>query len=355
MHILVTGGSGFIGANLLGQLVPRHPEHRFVNVDALTYAAHPHSLAPLAGAANYEFHQVDIADAAALAGVFEAAQPSLVIHLAAESHVDRSIHGPRAFVRTNVEGTLNVLECCRRAFGRDGHGRLHHVGTDEVYGSLGPSDPPFHETTRYDPSSRYSATKAASDHLVRAYHRTYGLDVTITSCSNNYGPLQFPEKLIPLMTLHAAEGAPLPVYGTGLNVRDWLHVHDHVEAIWRVATRAAAGRTYNVGGGAERTNLAVVEGICAAVAEHSGRDLAALRRQITFVRDRPGHDLRYAIDARAITAELGWAPTVTFEAGLRDTVRWYLDHPQWVAAVRGGATQRWFDAHAGVAAPARAA
>jgi dTDP-glucose 4,6-dehydratase len=338
MKILVTGGAGFIGANFLGLLVPRHPEHEFVNLDKLTYAANLASLAAIADRPNYRFVRVDIADAAAVDATFDEVKPDVVVHFAAESHVDRSISGPREFVRTNIEGTFNLLEAARRG----GTGLFHHVSTDEVYGSLGPTGL-FTESTRYDPSSPYSASKAASDHLVRAWHRTYGLPVKLTNCSNNYGPLQFPEKLIPLMIMNALDGKPLPVYGEGLNVRDWLYVGDHCEAIWAVVQRGAVGETYNIGGNSEVRNIDVVRTLLATLAEETGRDRAALEGLITYVKDRPGHDLRYAIDATKLKDELGWSPTETFATGLRKTVRWYLDNPQWVQQVKTGEYRKWIE------------
>jgi dTDP-glucose 4,6-dehydratase len=341
MRILVTGGAGFIGANFLRRFVPRFPEHSFVNVDKLTYAANPASLAAIASAPNYRFERVDIVDLAAVERVFEAHEPELVVHIAAESHVDRSIAGPKAFLDTNVYGTFNLLEVARRMWPK-GHGLFHHVSTDEVYGSLDDTGM-FTEQTRYDPSSPYSASKAASDHFVRAYHRTYGLAVKITNCSNNYGPLQFPEKLIPLMVLNAMEGKPLPVYGKGLNVRDWLFVEDHCDAIWAVIERGTVGHTYNIGGNSEVRNIAVVSQICELVAELSGRPHAEIEKLITFVTDRPGHDLRYAIDATKIRKELGWEPSETFATGLRKTVQWYLTNTEWVEQVRTGEYRKWLD------------
>ncbi len=341
MKILVTGGAGFIGANFLGLLVPRHPEHEFVNLDKLTYAANLASLAPIADRPNYRFVRVDIADAAAVDATFDEVEPDVVVHFAAESHVDRSIAGPREFLRTNVEGTFNLLEAARRIW-KDGRGLFHHVSTDEVYGSLGPTGL-FTESTRYDPSSPYSASKASSDHLVRAWHRTYGLPVKLTNCSNNYGPLQFPEKLIPLMIMNALDGKPLPVYGEGLNVRDWLYVGDHCEAIWTVVQKGAVGETYNIGGNSEVRNIDVVKTLLATLAEETGRDRAQLEGLITYVKDRPGHDLRYAIDATKLKNELGWSPTETFATGLRKTVRWYLDNPQWVQQVKTGEYRKWIE------------
>ncbi|MEO1270588.1 MAG: dTDP-glucose 4,6-dehydratase [Myxococcota bacterium] len=338
--VLVTGGCGFIGSNFLNMAVERFPTWTFINVDALTYAANPYNIT-VAQADNYHFEKVDIADTEALDALFARTKPDKVFHFAAESHVDRSIHGPQAFVHTNVMGTLALLEACRGCWGTSMEGKLfHHVSTDEVYGSLGATGL-FTETTPYDPSSPYSASKASSDHLVRAWHRTYGLPITITNCSNNYGPYQFPEKLIPVMVLNALEGKPLPVYGDGSNVRDWLYVTDHCEAILKVALEGTVGETYNVGGNSERTNLEVVEGICDSVARHTGRDAAELRALITFVTDRPGHDFRYAIDASKIDRALGWQPSVTFEDGLDATVAWYLNHPGWVEQVRSGAYRAW--------------
>jgi len=341
MKFLVTGGAGFIGANFLGLFVPRHPEHEFVNLDKLTYAANLASLAAIADRPNYRFVRVDIADATATDAVFDEVRPDVVVHFAAESHVDRSIAGPREFVRTNIEGTFNLLEAARRTW-QPGSGLFHHVSTDEVYGSLGATGL-FTETTRYDPSSPYSASKAASDHLVRAWHRTYGLPVKLTNCSNNYGPLQFPEKLIPLMIMNALDGKPLPVYGEGLNVRDWLYVGDHCEAIWAVVQRGKVGETYNIGGNSEVRNIDVVRTLLATLAEQTGRDRGALEGLITYVKDRPGHDMRYAIDATKLKDELGWSPTETFATGLRKTVRWYLDHPEWVQQVKTGEYRKWIE------------
>jgi dTDP-glucose 4,6-dehydratase len=342
MKILVTGGAGFIGANFLDLSVRRFPQCTFVNVDKLTYAANLASLEGVSSAANYALERVDIADAAAVDDVFARHRPDLVFHFAAESHVDRSILGPRVFLRSNVDGTLNLLEAARRHF-RPG-AVFHHVSTDEVFGSLGETGR-FTEETRYDPSSPYSASKAASDHLVRAWSRTYALPVKITNCSNNYGPRQFPEKLIPLMILNALERKPLPVYGEGRNVRDWLYVGDHCEAIWAVTERGRLGETYNVGGQNELRNLDVVRRICQVVAEETGVSADELVRLITFVADRPGHDLRYAIDASKIRRECGWAPKETFDTGLRKTVRWYLENPAWVDGVRTGAYREWLDAN----------
>jgi len=343
VNIVVTGGAGFIGANFLHRMVPRFPEHRFVNVDKLTYAANLASLAEVAGLPNYTLEVADIVDAEAMDRVFEKHAPDLVVHFAAESHVDRSILGPREFVRTNIEGTFTLLEACRKHW-KAGEGLFHHVSTDEVYGSLGPEGL-FTETTRYDPSSPYSASKAASDHLVRAYHRTYGLPVKITNCSNNYGPLQFPEKLIPVMILNIQERKPLPIYGKGVNVRDWLYVEDHCEAIWTVIEKGAVGETYNIGGHNEVKNIDVVDTLCRLVAEETGAGTDELLALKTFVPDRPGHDMRYAIDATKIQTELGWSPEETFETGMRRTVRWYLANGPWIEQVRSGEYRRWMEAN----------
>ncbi len=348
MHILVTGGAGFIGANFLRLLVPRHPEHTFINVDKLTYAAHLGSLAPIADRPNYKLSRTDIADREAVREVFAQYKPEMVVHFAAESHVDRSILAPEAFITTNINGTFNLLQAFREL--PQGHGKLfHHVSTDEVFGSLGETGY-FEETTAYDPSSPYSASKAASDHLVRAYHRTYGLPAKITNCSNNYGPLQFPEKLIPLMILNACEGKPLPVYGGGQNVRDWLYVEDHCEAIWAVIHKGKIGETYNIGGHNERKNLDVVHRICELVAEEEGLPLADVQGLIRFVEDRPGHDLRYAIDPSKVMRECGFWPKENFESGLRKTVRWYLENTQWVNEVRSGEYRQWIDKNYGARA-----
>ncbi len=342
MKILVTGGAGFIGSNLLQLLVPAHSEHEFVNLDKLGYAGNLQSLKEIESAPNYRFSQIDLVDSQAVSEVFESFGPDIVIHLAAESHVDRSIHGPRAFVESNVVGTFNLLEACRRHWNGSTSARFHHVSTDEVYGSLG-DDGLFTEETPYDPSSPYSATKAASDHLVRAYSRTYGMNVTVTNCSNNYGPRQFPEKLIPLMILNCLDRKPLPIYGEGLNVRDWLYVDDHCRAIWKVATEAKAGETYNIGGNSERTNRQMVDAICEVVAGKTGVAPTELTDLITRVADRPGHDHRYAIDASKVKNDLGWEPAESLESGLEKTVDWYLANPEWIAAVRDGSYRSWIE------------
>jgi dTDP-glucose 4,6-dehydratase len=343
MRIIVTGGAGFIGANFLNLLVPRYPEHQFINVDVLTYAANLGSVQVAASCPNYSFERIDIRDRPSVQELFDRVDPEVVVHFAAESHVDRSIHSPQVFVETNVMGTFNLLEAFR---GLDGQGKrlFHHVSTDEVYGSLGPGGA-FTETSPYDPSSPYSASKAASDHLVRAHYRTYGLPVKITNCSNNYGPHQFPEKLVPLMILNAIERKPLPVYGRGENVRDWLFVTDHCEAIWTVIERGRVGETYNVGGRSEQRNIDVVHTICDVVAQETGASPAKLRALVTFVPDRPGHDQRYAIDPTKIERECGFAPAETFESGLRKTVKFYLESDAWVRAVRTGEYRAWIDQH----------
>ena len=346
MKIVVTGGAGFIGANFLRSAVSRFPEHQFINLDKLTYAANLESLRELENADNYRLHHGDIAEMDAVETVFDEFDPDLIVHFAAESHVDRSILGPREFIRTNIEGTFNLLEACRRRWNGDSAHLFHHVSTDEVFGSLGDAGF-FVESTPYDPSNPYSASKAASDHIVRAYHRTYGLPIKITNCSNNYGPMQFPEKLIPLMILNALERKPLPIYGKGLNVRDWLYVQDHCEAIWAVIERGETGKTYNIGGNNEKRNIDVVNTLCTVVAEQTGADAEELLGLKQFVTDRPGHDMRYAIDATRVRTECGWEPKETFESGIRKTVRWYLENPEWVRSVRTGEYRKWIDLNYG--------
>jgi dTDP-glucose 4,6-dehydratase len=346
--ILVTGGCGFIGSNFIRYLLTEGGyDGRVVNLDKLTYAGNPENLEEIARGAGdrYRFVKGDICDPAVVREIFKRERIDAVCHFAAESHVDRSIVGPGAFIETNVQGTFTLLEVARE-FAAELK-LFHHVSTDEVYGSLGPVGH-FTEETPYRPNSPYSASKAASDHLVRAYHHTYGLPVTVSNCSNNYGPFQFPEKLIPLMILNAAEGKPLPVYGEGRNVRDWLHVADHCRAVWAVMQRGRKGETYNIGGRCERVNIDTVRLICDMLDEMLPDEGLRPRRQlITFVKDRPGHDLRYAIDCRKIETELGWQPRETFETGLRKTIRWYLDHREWVARVRSGEYQRWVKQHYG--------
>ncbi|HTZ18065.1 MAG TPA: dTDP-glucose 4,6-dehydratase [Dissulfurispiraceae bacterium] len=344
--IIVTGGAGFIGSNLLTLLVPRYPEYIFVNLDKLTYAANPGSLEAVRHLRNYIFEKGDISDSAAVREIFRKYGPDIVIHLAAESHVDRSIVDPSAFITTNIVGTFNLLEACKEKIKGGGDCLFHHVSTDEVYGSLGETGL-FTEETKYDPSSPYSASKASSDHLVMAYHRTYGIPVKTTNCSNNYGPRQFPEKLIPLMILNALDGKPLPVYGKGNNVRDWLYVGDHCEAIWQVIERGRIGETYNIGGNSERRNIEVVQLLCDIISSETERSREELAGLITFVADRPGHDLRYAIDTSKIRRELGWEPKETFETGLAKTVRWYLSNSEWVERIRTGEYRDWIEKNYG--------
>ena len=341
--ILVTGGAGFIGANFVLDWLERTGEG-LVNLDKLTYAGNLGSLAALRGDVRHVFVHGDIGDRAEVDALLALHRPRAVVNFAAESHVDRSIHGPAAFVETNIVGTFTLLEatrayCSTLSEGERAAFRFLHVSTDEVYGSLGPDDSPFSETTPYAPNSPYSASKAAADHLVRAYHHTYGLPTLTTNCSNNYGPRQFPEKLIPLMIVNALAGKPLPVYGDGRNVRDWLYVGDHCAAIRAVLAGGRPGETYNVGGNAEMTNLDVVGTICRILGELApGRDYAGL---ITFVKDRPGHDRRYAIDASKIRRTLAWTPAESFASGMRRTVQWYLDNGAWLAAVTSGEYQKW--------------
>jgi dTDP-glucose 4,6-dehydratase len=338
MRVLVTGGAGFIGSALVRHLVGKEGVH-VLNVDKLTYASNLASLAPIANDSRYALLKADVCDSARMTAAFADFQPDGVIHLAAETHVDRSITGSAAFIETNITGTYILLEVARQYFeGLSGERRSNfrflHVSTDEVYGSLGP-DGLFTETTAYDPSSPYSASKAAADHLVLAWHRTYGLPIVISNCSNNYGPYQFPEKLIPLMILNALEGKPMPVYGNGSNVRDWLYVEDHVRALFLILRRGRIGAKYNVGGRNEQTNLGVVERIC-NIMDRFNPPGASHRRLVSFVTDRPGHDQRYAIDASRLQAELGWSAQETFDTGIEKTVRWYLDNREWWEAVRRG-------------------
>jgi dTDP-glucose 4,6-dehydratase len=346
MTILVTGGAGFIGSNFVLDWLAAGGEP-VVNLDKLTYAGNLANLAALDSDARHLFVRGDIADQAAVEALLANHQPRAIVHFAAESHVDRSIHGPADFIETNVVGTFRLLEAVRAYWqslaGADRESfRFLHVSTDEVYGSLAEADPAFSETTAYAPNSPYSASKAASDHLVRAYHHTYGLPVLTTNCSNNYGPYQFPEKLIPLMIANALEGKPLPVYGDGRQVRDWLFVGDHCEAIRMVLAKGRTGEVYNIGGNAEKRNLEVVHALCDTLDALRPR-AGSYRELITYVTDRPGHDRRYAIDARKIRAEIGWVPRETFATGLARTVRWYLDNPEWVAQVRSGEYRHWIE------------
>ena len=349
MAILVTGGAGFIGSNFVLDWLALRDEP-VLNLDALTYAGNLRNLATLAGDARHRFVQGDIGDRALLDRLLAEHRPRAIVHFAAESHVDRSILGPGAFIKTNVEGTFTLLEAARchwmalegdakQAF------RFHHVSTDEVYGSLGPAAPAFTEEHTYEPNSPYSASKAASDHLVRAWHHTYGLPVLTTNCSNNYGPYHFPEKLIPLMIVNALAAKPLPVYGDGLQVRDWLYVGDHCAAIREVLERGRVGETYNIGGWNEQPNRDIVQTVCTLLDELRPSAQGPYARLITHVKDRPGHDRRYAIDARKIERELGWRPAETFESGIRKTVQWYLDHADWVAEVQSGSYRDWVAAN----------
>ena len=349
MKLLVTGGAGFIGSAVVRRAI--REGHHVVNLDKLTYAGSLSNVAEVAGSPRYAFEQADICDRVAIDHILSRHRPDAIMHLAAESHVDRSIDGPAAFIQTNIVGTYTLLEVARNYWraldeSRRAAFRFHHISTDEVYGDLEAHDPMFTETTPYAPSSPYSASKASSDHLVRAWQRTYGLPVVITNCSNNYGPFHFPEKLIPRMILNALAGEKLPVYGNGAQIRDWLYVEDHARALLEVVTRAAIGETYNIGGHNEKRNLEVVETICNLLDELRPLPLRdgsqpSYRELITFVRDRPGHDRRYAIDASKIQHELGWTPQETFETGLRKTVQWYLDNPDWVAHVVSGEYKQW--------------
>ena len=346
--ILVTGGAGFIGANFILDWLSASDEP-VLNLDKLTYAGNLENLAALLGDPRYAFVQGDIGDQALVDRLLAQHRPRAIVNFAAESHVDRSIHGPGEFIQTNIVGTFSLLESVRAYYATlDDAGRAAfrflHVSTDEVYGSLEKDAPAFSETNRYEPNSPYSASKAASDHLVRAYHHTYGLPVVTTNCSNNYGPWQFPEKLIPLMIANALAGKPLPIYGDGQQIRDWLYVSDHCVAIRRVLEAGRLGETYNIGGWNEKPNLDIVHAICDLLGELRPRaDGKSYREQITYVTDRPGHDRRYAIDATKIERELGWRPAETFETGIRKTIQWYLDHAQWVANVQSGAYREWVE------------
>ena len=333
MNLLVTGGAGFIGCNVINQLVQRPGVTRLINLDCLTYAGHLENLRRADSSSKYVFEKVDLRDKAGVLRVVERHGITHVVHLAAESHVDRSISGPADFIHTNVVGTFHLLEGCRGYWGANLAGRRFlHVSTDEVYGSLGPTGQ-FTESTPYAPNSPYSASKAASDMLVRAYHHTYGLPAIITNCSNNYGPYQFPEKLIPVVIQSVLARKPIPVYGDGMNVRDWLFVGDHVEALWLALNQGREGETYNIGGNNEWPNIRIVELICDLIDEMTPQLGGNSRKLISFVKDRPGHDRRYAIDASKVQREFGWKPAHTFEQGIRETVRWYLDNQDWVKAV----------------------
>jgi dTDP-glucose 4,6-dehydratase len=347
--ILVTGGAGFIGGNFILDWFNQEGNQGLINLDALTYAGNLATLQSVQENPKYQFIKASIADQALLTKLLQEHQPSAIINFAAESHVDRSIHGPAEFIQTNIVGTFNLLECARRYWNelpepQKSAFRFLHVSTDEVYGSLGPNDSPFTEKHPYEPNSPYSASKAASDHLVRAWFHTYGFPVLTTNCSNNYGPYHFPEKLIPLCILNALNSKPLPIYGDGQQVRDWLYVKDHCAAIRTVLEKGILGETYNIGGWNEKANIDVVKQICAILDELRPKsDGKSYAEQITFVKDRPGHDRRYAIDATKIERELGWRPAETFETGIRKTVQWYLDNPKWVEGVVSGSYRQWID------------
>jgi len=350
--ILVTGGAGFIGSNFVLDWLGAGNEP-IVNLDTLTYAGNLQNLEAIEGDSRHIFERGDICNGDMVAALLKEHRIRAIVHFAAESHVDRSIHGPEDFIQTNIVGTFRLLEAVRghwTSLPPDAKAafRFLHVSTDEVYGSLSPSDPPFAETNQYQPNSPYSASKAAADHLVRSYHHTYGLPVLTTNCSNNYGPFHFPEKLIPLCIHNALAGKPLPIYGDGMQIRDWLYVKDHTRAVRRVLEAGTPGETYNIGGWNEKPNIEVVKTLCRILDEESPKaDGTSYADQITFVKDRPGHDRRYAIDARKIEASLGWKPVETFETGIRKTVRWYLDHQDWVANVASGGYRDWIDTHYG--------
>ena len=349
--ILVTGGAGFIGSNFVLDWLANPKAEGIINLDKLTYAGNLSTLAPLAKDPRHIFIQGDIGDSTLVTHLLQEHRPRAIINFAAESHVDRSIHGPADFIQTNILGSFNLLECTRTHWNslpteEQQQFRFLHVSTDEVYGSLGATDAAFKETTAYEPNSPYSASKAASDHLVRAWFHTYGLPVLTTNCSNNYGPYHFPEKLIPLVILNALNGKPLPIYGDGMQVRDWLYVGDHCAAIRRVLEKGALGETYNVGGWNEKANLEVVKTICAILDELRPRpNGGSYAEQIRFVTDRPGHDRRYAIDASKLERELGWKPAETFATGIRKTIEWYLANPEWVAGVQSGSYRDWINQH----------
>ena len=347
-NILVTGGAGFIGSAVIRYLI-NETNSNVLNIDKLTYAGNLESLETVSNNPRYQFLHADICDKVAMTKAFDDFEPNIVMHLAAESHVDRSIDGPMDFIQTNIIGTYNLLEVARNYWqnlteDKKSRFKFHHISTDEVYGDLEGTEDLFTEATSYSPSSPYSASKASSDHLVRAWHRTYGLPVVVTNCSNNYGPYHFPEKLIPLVILNALDGKPLPVYGDGKQIRDWLYVEDHARALYLVATTAKVGETYNIGGHNEKQNIDVVKTICTILDNIKPRtDGQSYTQQITFVKDRPGHDLRYAIDASKIQQELNWQPQETFESGIQKTVEWYLSNQGWVNHVKSGEYQHWIE------------
>jgi dTDP-glucose 4,6-dehydratase len=340
-RVLITGGAGFIGSNFVCYWLGNHPEDRVVNLDALTYAGNLENLQEIESAERYRFVHGDICDKELVAKLLEEESIDTIVHFAAESHVDRSISGPEAFIKTNIFGTFNLLESARQRWAGDPSCRFLHVSTDEVYGSLGADDPAFTETNAFAPNSPYSASKASSDHLVRSYYHTYGLPVLTTNCSNNYGPYQFPEKLIPLVFVNALNGKPLPIYGDGKNVRDWLHVEDHCRGIDAVVQKGALGETYNIGGCNEWTNIDIVQLICDRLDEMRPGDRPK-RELITYVKDRPGHDMRYAIDASKIMNDLGWSPGYTFETGIEQTLNWYLEHMDWLQQVNSGDYREYY-------------
>jgi dTDP-glucose 4,6-dehydratase len=343
--VLVTGGAGFIGSNFVLDWVRTQPD-RIINLDSLTYAGNPNNISSILHSPQHELVVGSINDSELVSSLLRRHQPRAIVHFAAESHVDRSIHGPEAFIETNVVGTFRLLQCAREYWSglssdANANFRFLHVSTDEVYGSLGPNDPLFSETTPYAPNSPYAASKAASDHLVRSFHHTYGLPALITNCSNNYGPRQFPEKLIPLMIVNALAGKPLPIYGDGLNIRDWLYVADHCDAIRTVLAGGTPGETYNIGGWNEKANLDVVRTITTVLQEEAPKPDVKYDSLVTFVKDRPGHDRRYAIDATKVQKQLGWTPKQTFETGIRETIRWYLNNSEWIENVTSGAYKDW--------------